>query len=90
LSRGAGGATGREPYDLVILVNLPSNERLHARLKQLITRFTPLRCRVDIVFIGGQNAFDAYCCLDINAAIGIPTPGALDSRVILNSTTYLE
>ncbi len=91
LERGAAnGANGHEPYHLVILVNLPSNEQMHARLSQLIGQFKPLRCQVDIIFIGGQNAVDAYCYLDINAAIGVSATGQLNNRVILNGTTYLD
>jgi P2-related tail formation protein len=78
------------PLSFTVLINQPSDEKLHARLLFLLKLFKPVRTRVNIVFACDVGAIDSGCYLDVNSSIVQMGGGKLDERCFSDGKTLLE
>lgn len=81
---------GESPLGYTVLLARQADEKLHARLMLLLRQFSPLRCRISIVFLGENISVDSWCYMDVNACIIQPQPGRTDLRAGLTGITYLQ
>jgi phage tail-like protein len=81
---------GRSLFDLTVLVRHEPDERMRDGLKYLIRQFTPLRTRVEIVFLENTNRLDDYTYCDINARVTGFEAGRLDENAsVLDGAHYM-
>jgi len=69
-----------EPYigpdDVIIVMKLPPDKKLHAQLMYLLEQFLPVRCRIKLLFIPQCSTLDNYGYMDWNAVL-TDTKGAV-------------
>lgn len=75
---------GENPHDITILLNIPVNENLYAKLKYLLNLFKPARSTIHLAFIQNSDRLDAYCYLDLNANLVLIEDGKLDNGTQFN------
>lgn len=69
---------GDNPHDITILLNIPEDEKLYAKLKYLLSLFKPARSTLHLAFIEKSDRMDAHCYLDLNASLVLYENASLD------------
>lgn len=81
---------GENPHDITILLNIPEDEKLYAKLKYLLNLFKPTRSTLHLAFIENSDRMDAYCYLDLNASLVLFEKGRLDKETRFNGRYCME
>ena len=81
---------GENPHDITILLNIPEDEKLYAKLKYLLNLFKPARSTLHLAFIENSDRLDAYCYLDLNTKLVRFEKGRLDKETRCNGRYCME
>lgn len=81
---------GKSTFGYTVLLNRQADEQLYARLSLLLEQFSPMRCKVNIVFLSEIQCVDLGSYLDVNASLVQPRAGCMDKRAGLTGMIYLQ
>ena len=81
---------GTSKYDITVLLNHKSDDKLHAQLMSMLKQFVPVRGRVNLVFYKECNQLDSYCFLNRNAVLSKGRNHKVDDNVTLDNSIMLE
>lgn len=81
---------GENPRNIIILLNIPEDEKIFAKLKYVLNLFKPARSTLHLSFIENSDRLDSYCYLDVNASLVLYDEGEMDRGTLLNGRYYMK
>lgn len=81
---------GDSLWDVTVLVNRAPEQHLQEQFRYLLEQYTPVRCKVHVMFHQKCNTLDSYCYLDENAKLTQNTYGHLEQSDALDGGIILK
>ena len=81
---------GTTIYDYTLLIPRSPDPLIRRQLLMLLSQFTPVRVKVNLVFLKNSSSLDGYTYLDINAKLPTPHQASLDNCALLNGEGYIN
>lgn len=81
---------GDSPYDVTLLFPFAVDEHKKEQLLHLLKQFTPVRCRLRILFLEERGVLDSHTYLDRNAVVFSRRAGRVDVSALAEGKIILE